>query len=195
MCKAIDCAKFFIKRDSNAYTNTFDGNMKLQKLLFFVNFISISTRGKRLFNDPMYAFRNGCVIENIRLRYKNDFIGLHKDSETFNPEFSQDEYDILNTTFELFGSLSAKELSELNRTFDCWKNAYENTNNKETAVISDEDMFKEADKILSVINTYKTNKTKDLLYEEINGIIFCMMIATELFYSRKMVRSICCFAN
>ena len=32
-------------------------------------------------------------------------------------------------------------------------------------------------------------------YQEINGIIFCMMIATELFYSRKMVKNICCFAN
>ncbi len=35
MLKAIDLAKFFIKQDPSSFENTFDGNMKLQKLLFF----------------------------------------------------------------------------------------------------------------------------------------------------------------
>ena len=91
--------------------NTMDGNMKLQKLLSFANMISIAKYGHPLFAEPVLAYENGFVVESVRQRYKNDYAGLKNDSGEFNPDFSEEEYRILNDTLGIFGRLQAKELS------------------------------------------------------------------------------------
>ena len=50
MCKAIEVASWFI---NNEYTpsNTKSGNLKLNKLLYFAQLISLVKRGKPLFKE------------------------------------------------------------------------------------------------------------------------------------------------
>lgn len=64
-----DFAKFFIKNGADSMPNTYDGNMKLQKLLFLADLANIAEYGEPLFNDQVLAFKNGCVVEKVRLRY------------------------------------------------------------------------------------------------------------------------------
>ena len=68
-----DFAKYFIKNGADSKPNTYDGNMKLQKLLVLSDLANIAENGKLLFPDPVLAFQNGCVVEKVRLRYKNDY--------------------------------------------------------------------------------------------------------------------------
>ena len=68
-----DFAKFFIKNGADSSPNTYDGNMKLQKLLVFADLANIAEYGEPLFGDQVLAFKNGCVVEKVRLRY-NDSI-------------------------------------------------------------------------------------------------------------------------
>lgn len=70
-----DFAKFFIKNGADSSPNTYDGNMKLQKLLVFADLANIAEYGEPLFGDQVLAFKNGCVVEKVRLRYK--MIMLH----------------------------------------------------------------------------------------------------------------------
>lgn len=84
-----DFAKFFIKNGADSRPNTYDGNMKLQKLLVLADFANIAEYGEPLFNDPVLAFTNGCVIEKVRLRYKNDYAGFKRDSEFYQPDFQR----------------------------------------------------------------------------------------------------------
>jgi uncharacterized phage-associated protein len=178
MSNAMDYAKFFIKRGLDTNPNTYDGNMKLQKLLFFANYISIAERGVPLFAEPIRAFSNGCVVEDVRLRYKNDYDGLRSDSESFEPNFSQDEYDVLNLAAGIFGNLSARELSALNQSFSFWKTAFKRSQqgngfrNKNHAVVSTDEMSAEIDKIKSVIDRYKANRAERSFREMINGVKF-----------------------
>ena len=179
MAKAMDYAKYFIKKKLDTDRDTFDGNMKLQKLLFFADFISISEYDELLFDEHIRAFKNGCVVEEVRLRYKNDCYGLVEDSERYDPNLSQREYDILNLTINIFGSLTARELSEINHTFMFWKNAYYRSidsatgfKDKDLAIVSFEEMKAEKGKLMDVINTFKANKASDNDYELINGIRF-----------------------
>jgi len=108
-----DFAKFFIKNGADSVPNTYDGNMKLQKLLVLSNLASISEFGEPLFNNEILAFENGCVIEKVRLRYKNDYSGFKRDSMDFQPDFSEHETYILNLIMNIFGTASARELSEI----------------------------------------------------------------------------------
>lgn len=178
MSSALDFAKFFIKKGLDTSRNTYDGNMKLQKLLFFANLVSLAENGNPLFNDPICAFSNGCVVESVRLRYKNDCSKLCEDSNVFDPDFSQEEYDVVNLTETLFGKLSARELSDINHTFDFWHNAYNRSirndgfKRKEQSEIKTEEMMLEISKIKTIINQFKENAVERAFKEVINGIDF-----------------------
>ena len=178
MSSALDFAKYFIKNGFDTQKNTFDGNMKLQKLLFFANFISLVEKKKPLYNDTMYAFYNGCVIESVRLRYKYDYANLYAESLKFDPDFSKDEYDVVNLTKDLLGDLSAKELSDLNHTFDFWSSAFKHSTqddgykNKDMAVVSVNDILKEAHKMQLIIDQFKSNVVERQFKEVVNGVTF-----------------------
>ena len=178
MADVFDYAKYFIKHGLDNSRNTYDGNMKLQKLLVFADLISLAERGVPLFHDDILAFREGCVVEKVRLRYKNDCASFVADSRMFDPVFSQDEYNILNLTIELFGRLSARELSDINHTFDFWSNAYTNSiepgsfMDKSKSVVTEHAMRKELNKIREIIKVFRETQLENLAKETINGIEF-----------------------
>lgn len=116
-----DFAKYFIKNGADSKPNTYDGNMKLQKLLVLSDLANIAENGKLLFSDPVLAFQNGCVVEKVRLRYKNDYFTFKHDSDLYQPDFSESEYEILKLVMDIFGHASARELSEINHTFSFWQ--------------------------------------------------------------------------
>ena len=62
MLKAIDAAKWFVNQNCDMPRNTFDGNMKLQKMLFFAQLIHLARTGELLFEDPILAFKQGSVV-------------------------------------------------------------------------------------------------------------------------------------
>lgn len=171
-------AKYFIKNKLDTNPNTYDGNMKLQKLLFFANMISLAKYDKLLFEEPICAFKNGCVIEKVRLRYKADYNSFYNDSLNFNPDFSIEEYDVLSDTADIFGELSAKELSEINHSYDFWNKSYKNSVNingyrcKEGSIINVDDMKAEIQKIKLILDAYHQNKIIDQNNEIINGVKF-----------------------
>lgn len=178
MTDVYNYAKYFIKRGLDTNPNTFDGNMKLQKLLVFANLISLAINNKTLFDEPVSAFSNGCVVEKVRLRYRNDYRGFLADSQEFEPNFDQKEYDILNLTANIFGPLSAKELSHMTHSFIFWREAYQKSiqpngyKDKNDAIIPIESMKQEVNKIKQVIDAYQSTQSEKCFKEIINGIEF-----------------------
>ena len=153
--------------------------MKLQKLLVFADMINVAEYGELLFDDEVLAFKNGCVVEKVRLRYKADYIGLKRDSENFEPDFSDTEYTVLNMVMSIFGGASARELSEINHTFNFWKEAYKRGTDSETnyhdksksvanMIIHDEDI----DCMKEIIHAYQESSNDVMAREIINGISF-----------------------
>lgn len=179
MKQAIECAKYIMSQRDSDFMNTFDGNMKLQKLLFFANMISLSENGELLYNDVIQAFENGCVIENVRLNYKNNFDNFKKESCNYLPsDFEQKDFDALNLTMKIFGSVTAKELSELTHQFDFWKKRYEDsklpngTYDSSKNIITREDMVSEIDKISVILNSFRESSNANYRTDTINGVIF-----------------------
>lgn len=178
MSTALKCAKYFIRHGMDDRRNSYDGNMKLQKLLLFADLISLAQYDHPLFEDDICAFANGCVVENIRLRYKNDFDGLYKDSVEFDPDFTQEEYDALNLSISIFGRLSAKELSEINHTFRFWSKHYnasirpDGYRSKIESVIPKSDLKQECDRIAEIIAAYQQGENESSIKETVNGIDF-----------------------
>ena len=88
----------------------------LRVLVAFVGENVIDGYNKRNTNDEgifCLVFKNGCVIEKVRLRYRNDYVAFKRDSDLYQPDFSEKEYRILKLIVDIFGYVSAKELSEI----------------------------------------------------------------------------------
>lgn len=173
-----DFAKFFIKNGADSRPNTYDGNMKLQKLLVLADLANIAEYGKPLFNDQVLAFKNGCVVEKVRLRYKNDYVAFRQDSELYQPDFSEGEYEVLKLVMEIFGSASAKELSEINHTFNFWKVAFERGtssagyHSKEMSVVDMMSQQADIEKMREIISAYRETVNDITASETINGVTF-----------------------
>ena len=178
MSDVFDYAKFFMKHDPDTNRNTFDGNMKLQKLLVLADLVSLAERDIPLFEDEILAFEHGCVIEKVRLRHANDFAGFIADSREFNPDFTQEEYNVLNLTVALFGGLSARDLSDINHAFSFWLTSYNNSiqpdgfKNKNKAVVSIDAMRGELDRIRDAIAAFRETESENQFKETINGVDF-----------------------
>lgn len=178
MQNARNYAKYFMQKGMDTSPNTFDGNMKLQKLLVFADLINLAEHGVSLFDDEILAFRNGCVVENVRLEYRNNYSGLKKESSDYSPDFTKDELDVLTLTIEIFGNLSAVELSELNHQFSFWRNAFQRgtTQNgyheKKKSVVSVFDMQAEIDRMKQVLSAYRNPVNSNQRRELVNGITF-----------------------
>lgn len=178
MSDVFDCAKYIIKYGTDTNRNTYDGNMKLQKLLAFANLINIAENGHVLFDEPIRAFINGCVVENVRLEYKYNYTAFLDESLAYIPTMSHEERDALNMTISIFGKLTARELSEINHSFQFWKNAYKQSiqpngfKDKDDAIVSYNDMLKEGDRMKATIEAYKSTLKKNVLTETVNGIDF-----------------------
>lgn len=171
-----DYVRYFMKNGADSKPDTFDGNMKLQKLLTFANMVSMAEYREPLFDDEILAFKNGCVVEKVRLRYKLDYGSLKRESDSFEPDFSEKEYNILKMVSDIFGSSPARELSEINHEFLSWQKAYKNGtdesgyHDKTKSVV--EFTSSDLDKMREIIAAYKESQNDVVAKEEINGIAF-----------------------
>lgn len=159
-----DFSKWFLDNNLDTPRDTFKGNMKLQKLLFFAQLISLAKNGKLLFEENFCAFQNGMVLEDVRLRYKNHL------SELLNypsKELSEDEKEVLELTKNIYGSEDADTLSKMSHQFEFWKKYFELSNgendfkNKEKAKVPNTELKKELDGIKDVLDAYKIINSKE----------------------------------
>lgn len=120
--RAIECAKIFMQEKLDTPRDTYAGNMKLQKLLYFAQLISLAKYNTPLFPEKIYAFEHGMVIDDIRREYKNNYQTILNDNDR---TFSNQEQDVLDLTIKIFGGYNADELSEITHHHLSWKLEYE----------------------------------------------------------------------
>ena len=165
----LDYVSWFLENNLDNPRNTFKGNMKLQKLLFFAQLISLAKNNKLLFKDKFSAFENGMVIENVRLEYKNNLDGLLNYKRK---KLSKEDLEILELTKNIYGFESAEELSNMSHQFEYWKKYFKLFNNeydfkdKEKGVVPNEELTKELDNIKEVLYAYEITKKNNYEGEE-----------------------------
>lgn len=179
--KAIDVAKWFIKNGYDSPRDTYEGNMKLQKLLYFAQLIHVAKYNELLFSDEMRAYENGTVINNVRLLYKSTPTILIRESQ-YSPDTFGDfrVNETLRQTAEIFGDMSAEELSELNHELNSWKIPfYASKTNNPNVYDSSKNVIKPLDgifmedvkKVKQMLDAFEENDDS-MDYEVINGITF-----------------------
>lgn len=169
MNSILDYVKWFLDHNLDNPRNTFKGNMKLQKLLFFAQLISLAKYNKLLFKEEFCAFENGMVMENIRLEYKNNLEGLLNYK---NKKLSKEDIDVLNLTAQIYGVENADTLSNMSHQFEYWKkylnlsNVKDNYKDKTKALVPNIELKKELDNIKDVLDAYELMNSQKFKKDE-----------------------------
>lgn len=97
-------------------------NLKLQKILYFVQAYYLAKLGKPLFSDKIEAWGYGPVIPTIYQKYKKNGsspIISKEDKSSLSEEDKENVQKIWNT----FGGYSASKLVDITHTHTPWKEA------------------------------------------------------------------------
>lgn len=100
-------------------------NLKLQKLCYYAQGLSIATRGAPLFNDEIEAWAHGPVVPPLYHKFKGYEAGAIPPNAAFDPaEFDAADRDILNDVFGFYGQYSAWKLREMTHEEAPWRSAF-----------------------------------------------------------------------
>ncbi|WP_342532799.1 type II toxin-antitoxin system antitoxin SocA domain-containing protein [Lysinibacillus sp. FSL K6-0057] len=160
------------------FSNSMEGNMKLQKLLTFANLIHYAQYNDFLFENDMYAFKNGVVVEDVRIPYFTNYYGYKESLQSYSTDFTEEQINSIDMSISIFNKLSAKELSDIQHELITWQVCYDNSlvgnrYEKELGKIDRSSIkVEDIEKLRKMINSFKENNEEDYLIERINGITF-----------------------
>lgn len=125
---ALEIAKWFIcynrlKHEDNPEDNV--TNLKLQKLLYYAQGLSLKYTGKPLFNDNIEAWQHGPVVPVVYHEYKQ-YGGKGIDKNVDMPHFDENTEIILKDVYEDYGQYSAWKLRDMTHEEPPWKETPQN---------------------------------------------------------------------
>lgn len=159
--KVFSCAKWFIDNNLDTPRRKLDGSIKLQKLLFFSQLISLVRNNKLLFENEFNAFENGMVMEVVRIKYRDDF----KYFKNMKCNLTDEDMKVLNITKDIYGAKSASELSLLSHDFNYWETYFYNSFNidgykiKNLSRVPNSKLYEELKSMKEIYKTYLSLKT------------------------------------
>lgn len=132
--KAIDIADWFVNRANLEKEENFGegiSNMKLQKILYFAQAAHLAVEHKPLFNEEIYAWQYGPVVDEVYHSYKGNQSTpiknpLSKDFEKLNADVTS----FLEEVWQLFGKYTAAKLVEMSHSHSPWKSVYDGSHDK-----------------------------------------------------------------
>lgn len=129
MRDAKEYAKIMIKKKlNNRYTDTKNGNLTINKMLYFAQLISLAKYDEVLFKNDIFAFENGSVVEDVRQEYKNNYQAMIEEAKSINiDELDEKEEDVIDETIRLFSGFSPEELSQITHSHTTWINSFEDS--------------------------------------------------------------------
>jgi len=123
---ALDIAYWFVNRAiKDAKENSdYMTQLKIQKLLYFAQAISLKDNNKTLFFDSIMCWTYGPVVESVR----KEFISYNKNpiKEGKKVCFDKLTEKVLEETYKKYGIYTANHLVELSHHEKAWKDANQN---------------------------------------------------------------------
>ncbi|MFH1620548.1 MAG: type II toxin-antitoxin system antitoxin SocA domain-containing protein [Patescibacteria group bacterium] len=125
---AMSIAKWFVDRANKEFVDE-DGvsegltNLKLQKLLYFAQAVSLSLKDQPLFNDKIEAWKFGPVIPVVYhalKEFENAPVKITSATQEISPEVAS----LLENVWSVYGKFSAHELVNITHNHLPWKEVY-----------------------------------------------------------------------
>lgn len=154
MVDARDIAKYFLKKDvfkelfvsknierSGVVFN--EGSARINKYLHISQNMWIAKTGGLLFSQPLLAFNNGAVVDDVRM----NFNACVKKAPHFDDDFPVEIRNFLNSIYVILKNATIDELIHLSHQDDEWiaknKNGRRTKKEQEMDSLSRKDQYKE----------------------------------------------------
>ena len=98
--------------------------LRLQKLLYYAQGLSLALLGRPLFPDRILAGRNGPVVESVYRHYESwGARGIEPDDPSSTNPLSATEQQLIRTAWNEYGRYSSLHLDEMARREPAWRDA------------------------------------------------------------------------
>ena len=144
MYRALDVARYIIKRCHMQQKSI--SNLKLQKILYFVQAEFFVTTGRKCFSDAIEAWDFGPVVPEVYHHYKaygSANIPIFKSLFNLEPEISSEDKEIMDGIIDECSKYSASALVQITHNQAPWKNNYERGWNNEIPCDEIKEYFEE----------------------------------------------------
>ena len=98
-------------------------NLKIQKLLYYVQGYHLALYGERIFNEDIYAWQYGPVVQEVYHEFKqfgSNAIPVPADFDF--DTFNENQLDLITEVNSLYGQYSAVKLMEMTHNETPWQN-------------------------------------------------------------------------
>lgn len=168
MDKTLMIAKWFCNNNDTVKTNSYDGNVLLNKLCYYSKAMFLSLGKNKVISKEVEAWKNGPVFPYVYGKYRYD--DLLNDNIKIN--LTNDETKVLQIINRIYGYMSADDISNQTHIESPWSNLKEEVNKKHNPVITDKSILDEyKDYMLDLYDSYKDEKFDEKV-ERINGRYF-----------------------
>lgn len=126
MTTASNVAKYFLTL-SQPDEGDYISNLKLQKLVYYAQGFHVALFNKPLFDEPIHAWEHGPVVKSLYHEYKEYGSNAIPIPVGFDcaAHFSNDELELLNEVWNVYGQFSAWKLRNMTHEEPPWKEAVE----------------------------------------------------------------------
>ncbi len=127
MARATEVARFLVHLAANADEPDYLTNLRLQKLLYYVQAWSLVMRGKPMFPERIEAWVHGPVVRDVYGRYAANSCRVISPDDIGDEDFdlADDEKAFIGSVWESYNGYSASKLREMTHQEDPWRNARE----------------------------------------------------------------------
>lgn len=134
MTEAQNVAEYIIN-----YPNLYVDNLKLQKLAFYSQAVSLVIHNKPLFNDRIEAWDYGPVVRSLYSKYKS----FEQDIPHSQAEFklSAEDMEAVDLALSYYGNMTGSQLITLTHSEKPWQEAYAKGRNTEITQQSMKDFY------------------------------------------------------
>lgn len=120
MTSAKDVAKYLLTLSSPSTAESIT-NLKLQKLLYYVQGFHLAIYDTPLFSEKIQAWAHGPVVPEVYVDYrKYGFSDIEKQFIMGKSKLTKNQIDLVKDVWEIFKSYDGKELEQLSHSEEPW---------------------------------------------------------------------------
>lgn len=113
-------ANYFLKSTHSEFGDSIS-NLKLQKMVYYAQGFHLAMFDQPLFDEDIVAWEHGPVVESLYHTYKDYGAGEIPQPDFVNlKDFSEDQIELLDEVFEVYGQFSAWKLRNMTHSERPW---------------------------------------------------------------------------
>lgn len=135
MIYAKDVAKYFLLKDEDKKLfnknliecngrSCYEGNIRLNKYLYFAQTVYLAKYGRLLFDDPIQAYENGPIVKDVMTKY-----AVMQANRTNDAKLDKDITSFLDKIYEALKNATYQELVDITHEDTAWKELSDKTYN------------------------------------------------------------------